>query len=139
MPGRPKGYDLRDVVPGSNGRAIGKGPVTFAALPKLVNPASGWLYNSNNEPFTAAGAGSDIPRDSVPPEMGVELKQTNRSRRAWKLLSETPVIGRAALERIKYDTAYERKGYVGDLWDALEKLDFPRGELAENGRESCRE
>src|SRR3546814_4373852 len=72
-----------------------------------------------------------IPRDSVPPEMGVELKQTNRSRRAWKLLSETPVIGRAALERIKYDTAYERKGYVGDLWDALEKLDLPRGELAD--------
>src|SRR3546814_567792 len=66
-----------------------------------------------------------IPRDSVPPEMGVELKQTNRSRRAWKLLSQTPVIGRAELERIKYDTAYERAGYVGDLWDALERLNLP--------------
>ncbi|KUO53816.1 MAG: penicillin amidase [Sphingomonadales bacterium BRH_c42] len=127
IPDRPRGYDWRGVLPGDDGRAIWKGPVAFAALPKLINPASGWLYNSNNEPFTAAGAGSDIPRSSVAPEMGVELKQTNRSRRAWKLLSAAPVIGRAALEAIKYDTAYERAGYVADLWDALERLDLPAG------------
>ena len=131
IPDRAKGYDWRGVLPGDDGRAIWKGPVNYSALPKLINPSSGWLYNSNNEPFTAAGAGSDLARDSVPPEMGIELKQTNRSRRAWKLLSATPVIGRAALEAIKYDTAYERAGYVGDLWDALEKLDLPgKGDLA---------
>ena len=41
-------------------------------------------------------------------------------------------IDRARLERIKYDTAYERAGYVKALWDRLAALNLPRGsELAE--------
>ncbi|QPC99324.1 acylase [Qipengyuania soli] len=122
MPDRPKGYDWRGVLPGDDPKAIWKGPVAYSALPKYVNPSSGWLYNSNNSPFTAAGAADDIAPASVAPEMGVELKTTNRSRRAWKLLSEAGTIDRATLEKIKYDTGYERAGYVGDLWAALAKL-----------------
>jgi acyl-homoserine-lactone acylase len=56
--------------------------------------------------------------------MGIELKQTNRSRRAFQLLSEAAVLDRATLERIKYDTAYAREGYVARMFDALEDLEF---------------
>jgi acyl-homoserine-lactone acylase len=122
IPDRPKGYDWRHVLPGDDPRAIWKGPVPYAALPKYINPASGWLYNSNNTPFTAAGPGSDLNPADFAPEMGVELKQTNRSHRAWKLMSQANLIDLATLKRIKYDTAYERAGYVKDLWDQLAAL-----------------
>ncbi|QKG70199.1 acylase [Erythrobacter mangrovi] len=130
IPDRPKGYDWRGILPGDDAKAIWKGPVAYEALPRYINPASGWLYNSNNTPFTAAGPGSDLSPGSVPPEMGVELKQTNRSHRAWKLMSEAAVIDLPTLKRIKYDTGYAREGYVADLWAELETLQLdPKSEL----------
>lgn len=131
IPNRPEGVkaDWRSVLPGNRSDLIWQGAVPFGAIPKIVNPASGWVYNSNNTPFTAAGAGSDLDPASFSPTLGIELKQTNRSRRAYKLLSESGVLDRATLERIKYDTGYERAGYVGRLFDALDGMKA-EGELA---------
>ncbi|MFM7349895.1 MAG: acylase [Erythrobacter sp.] len=131
IPNRPATVkaDWRSVLPGNRSDLIWQGTVPYAAIPKIVNPASGWVYNSNNTPFTAAGMGSDIDPASVSPLLGVELKQTNRSRRAYKLLSESGTLDRAALERIKYDTGYERAGYVARMWDELGRMKA-EGQLA---------
>ncbi|MDZ4139648.1 MAG: acylase [Erythrobacter sp.] len=125
IPDRPADVrvDWRNILPGDRSDLIWNGAVDYAALPKLVNPASGWLYNSNNEPFTAAGAGDDLAPDDFSPVLGIERKQTNRSWRAYKLLGEASVLDRATLERIKYDTAYEREGYVARLFDALAAIE----------------
>jgi len=132
IPDRPAGVkaDWRNILPGDRSDLIWQGSVDYATLPKLVNPASGWLYNANNEPFTAAGAGSDLMPEAFAPILGIERKQTNRSRRAYKLLSEASVLDRATLERIKYDTAYEREGYVAQLFEGLAALKA-EGQLAE--------
>ncbi|UIP06559.1 acylase [Erythrobacter sp. SDW2] len=124
IPDRAKGENWRGILNGTDSSLIWDGPVGYECLPKLINPASGWLYNSNNEPWTAAGAGSDLKAADFAPELGIETKQTNRSRRAYRLLSEAGLLDRAALERIKYDTAYAREGYVADLLAALAKLDL---------------
>lgn len=132
LPDRPEGVkaNWRSVLPGNRSDLIWQGAVDYTALPRIVNPASGWLYNSNNTPFTAAGAGSDLSPQAFSPLMGIELKQTNRSWRAYRLLSEADVLDRAALERIKYDTAYERMGYVAQLFDGLQSLKAD-GQLAQ--------
>nr|WP_298925898.1 acylase [uncultured Erythrobacter sp.] len=127
IPDRPDDVEAnwRSVLDGSRSDLIWEGAVDYAELPKLINPSSGWIYNANNEPYTAAGEADDIDPDTISPILGVELKQTNRSRRAYKLLSEANLLDRANLERIKYDTAYEREGYVAELFDGLEAMDFP--------------
>jgi len=132
IPDRPEDVEAnwRGVLPGDRSDLIWHGPVGYEELPRLVNPESGWIYNANNEPFTAAGAGSDLDPEAFSPVLGIERKQTNRSRRAYKLMSEAEVLDRATLEAIKYDRAYEREGYVAVLWDALENLEAD-GELAE--------
>ena len=124
IPDRAPGHNWRGILPGDTSALIWPSPVSYDRLPQYVNPASGWLYNSNNTPFTAAGPGSDLNPQDFAPELGVELKQTNRSRRAWTLLSAANRIDHATLERIKYDTTYDRAGYIADLWDALEALDL---------------
>lgn len=132
IPNRPKSLkaDWRSVLPGNRSDLIWNGAVAYETLPRIVNPASGWLYNSNNTPFTAAGAESDLDPQAFAPIMGIELKQTNRSWRAYKLLSGASLLDRATLERIKYDTGYERQGYVARLFDALAGLKA-QGKLAE--------
>ncbi|MDC8754052.1 acylase [Erythrobacter sp. sf7] len=135
IPDRPEDVkaDWRSVLPGDNSALIWNGAVDYAELPKIINPASGWVYNSNNTPFTAAGAGSDLEPSAFSPVMGIELKQTNRSRRAYKLLSEAGVLDRAALERIKYDTGYAREGYVARLFDTLDTISVSTTDPAEFG------
>ena len=124
MPDRKVGPDWRNVLPGNDSSLIWDGPVSFDDIPQIVNPASGWLFNANNSPFSAAGPGSDLSPADFAPEMGVELKTTNRAARAAKLMAAAGKIDRATLERIKYDTAYEREGYVARMLDGVAALDL---------------
>ena len=96
IPQRQSGPDWRGILPGDRGDLIWNALVPFDSLPHYVNPSSGFVFNANNTPFVAAGKASDLSPGSVPPEMGVELKMTNRAYRAAKLLDESGPIGRAA-------------------------------------------
>ena len=127
IPERKAGPDWRHPVSGTDSSLIWRRGVAWDRLPHLVNPASGWLFNSNNTPLLAAGPGSEIDPATVPAIWGVETDVTNRARRAAKLLGEAGTIDRAALLRIKFDTGYERAGYVAWMLDAIAKLDL-RGE-----------
>ncbi|MGB3469638.1 MAG: acylase [Erythrobacter sp.] len=127
IPDRPEDVNVnwRGILDGSRSDLIWQGTVDYAEIPKLINPASGWLYNSNNEPYTAAGEGSDLDPEDFSPVLGIERKQTNRSARAYKLMSEAETLDRATLEAIKYDAAYERTSYVDVMMSDLEGMEFP--------------
>ena len=123
IPQRQSGPDWRNVLPGDRSDLIWRELVPFDSLPHYVNPASGFVFNSNNTPFVAAGKASNLDPAGFAPEMGVELRMTNRAYRAEKLLDETNPIGRAELELIKYDTGYERAGYIAKVLDGIAALD----------------
>jgi acyl-homoserine-lactone acylase len=63
VPKRDPKFDWRQPVDGSN-PATEWGPVLSVDESPLVhNPASGWLYNTNNSPWTASGANSPKQSD----------------------------------------------------------------------------
>lgn len=124
LPNRPVGPNWRGILPGNQSALITRGTVRFGQIPQIINPASGWIFNANNTPFSAAGPGSDLDEGDFPAELGIETKSTNRARRAAKLMAEVEVIDRPTLEAIKYDTGYERSHYVADLFDAIAALDL---------------
>lgn len=113
FPDRPSGYDWRATLPGDTSRVLWRGALPFSRVPQLVNPASGYLMNANNTPFTAAGPGDELSPSAFDPRMGVELDETNRSLRAIALFEAAGPIDEAALKAIKYDTGYERTSYAG--------------------------
>lgn len=123
LPDRKPGFDWRHVLPGDRSDLIWKGPVAWSRVPQNIDPKSGFVFNSNNTPFIAAGPGSEIDPKAFAPELGVETDVTNRTRRAVKLLGATNPIGRKQLEAIKYDRGYERTGYVAWMLDAIARLD----------------
>lgn len=126
IPDRKPGPDWRTVLPGNDSSLIWKGPIPWTSYPHLVNPASGFLFNSNNTPLVAAGPGSELNPAKIPAIWGVETDLTNRSRRAVKLLSAPGPITRERLLAIKFDTGYERAGYVAFMLDGIAALDLRR-------------
>src|SRR3989475_11679361 len=73
IPRRDPGFDWTKPVDGSDPATDWHGLLSVDETPKLLNPASGWLYNSNDSPWSAAGPSS--PRKSDYPayvDNGVE-------------------------------------------------------------------
>ncbi len=66
IPKRDPSFDFTHPVDGSNPATEWQGPHAIADTITLLNPSNGWLFNSNNWPFTAAGDQSpkreDYPR-----------------------------------------------------------------------------
>jgi len=58
IPRRDTSFDFTKPVDGSNPATDWKGLLNVDELPQLHNPQSGWLYNSNNSPWSGAGVSS---------------------------------------------------------------------------------
>jgi acyl-homoserine-lactone acylase len=58
IPRRDTSFDWTQPVDGSNPATDYLGVLAVDETPGLLNPASGWLYNSNNWPWSAAGPSS---------------------------------------------------------------------------------
>jgi acyl-homoserine-lactone acylase len=63
IPRRDASFDWTKPVDGSNPATDWKGLLSVEETPHLLNPKSGWLYNSNNWPWSAAGASSPKKED----------------------------------------------------------------------------
>jgi acyl-homoserine lactone acylase PvdQ len=63
IPKRNPKFDWTKPVDGSNPEAEWQGLLSVDESPNLFNPSSGWLYNSNNWPWSAAGPSSPKKAD----------------------------------------------------------------------------
>jgi acyl-homoserine lactone acylase PvdQ len=63
IPRRDTKFDWTKPVDGSDPATEWKGLHSVAETPQLLNPKSGWLYNANNWPWSAAGASSPRKED----------------------------------------------------------------------------
>lgn len=124
FPNRRPGFDYAKLLPGDTSRDFAPGTVPYAAYPKNVDPASGYLINANNTPYLAAGPGSEIaPQD---PLLGVETDNTNRGRRSIELMGADGSISRAELARIKFDSGVSRQGWAGPWFTDLMAVGDPK-------------
>jgi acyl-homoserine-lactone acylase len=65
IPRRDTSFDWTRPVDGSNPATEWKGLLTVDEAPHLLNPKSGWLYNSNNWPWSGAGP-SSLKKEDFP-------------------------------------------------------------------------
>jgi len=63
IPRRDTAFDWTKPVDGTTPATEWKGLLTVDETPHLLNPKSGWLYNTNNWPWSAAGASSPKKED----------------------------------------------------------------------------
>ena len=63
IPRRDTSFDWTQPVDGSNPKTEWNGILSIDETPGLLNPPNGWLYNTNNAPWSAAGPNSPKKED----------------------------------------------------------------------------
>jgi len=102
IPRRDTGFDWTKPVDGSNPATEWKGLLSVDETPHLLNPKSGWLYNANNWPWSAAGPSSPKKEDfPVYVETGGE---TARGLHAIRVLEDKKDFTVSSLIAAAYDS-----------------------------------
>lgn len=86
IPRRSNAFDWGKPVDGSNPATAFHGLLTLAQTPHLLNPANGWLYNSNNWPWSSAGPDSP-KRQDFPSYVERGKEESPRGYHALRVLS----------------------------------------------------
>ena len=66
VPKRDPKFDWTKPVDGTNPATEWNGVHSFDESPNVVNPKNGWVYNTNNYPFSAAGPGNSPSQKAFP-------------------------------------------------------------------------
>lgn len=105
VPKRNPNYNWRRVVPGDTSATLWTEFHPESALPQVLNPECGYVFNVNNSPFEATCEQSDVLLENYDPSMGYNLMKTNRSERFMELMQEYEFNGITWNDflRIKYD------------------------------------
>jgi acyl-homoserine-lactone acylase len=86
IPRRDTSFDWTRPVDGGNPATSYKGVLRFDETPNVVNPASGWVYNANNWPWSAAGDGASPSRARYPRYVETSVEETARGYHALRVL-----------------------------------------------------
>ncbi|WP_295633146.1 penicillin acylase family protein [Novosphingobium sp.] len=133
MPRRSDRFDYTRPVDGSDPAADWQGLLALDALPRALNPKSGWVYNSNNAPWGAAGPDSP-KRDAFPRTMDL-FGENDRGRHATMLLANRHDFTAEGLREAAFDSylPFFARALPGLLvaYDALPPADPRRAALTD--------
>lgn len=143
MPVRDNRFDYTQPVDGSNPATDWQGLYNLKDMPQAVNPQNGWVFNSNNWPWTCAGP--DSPKAADYPRYFDQAGETERGPHAVELLTARKVFTPQTLRDAAFDTYIPAfapdagngepvSGLVPQLvgaWDRLPEGDRQKVELAD--------
>ena len=133
IPKRDPKFDWTKPVDGSDPATDWKGLISVDESPNLFNPASGWLYNSNNWPWSAAGPSSLKKADyPVYVDSGVESARGLHAIRVLKNKKDFTLDSLIAGAYDSYLPWFEKPiPALAKAWDNLSASDPLKAKLSE--------
>ena len=133
IPRRDTGFDWSRPVDGTNPASDWGPPMAIDDSPNVINPPNGWVQNTNNWPYSAAGPYS--PRRGDYPAYVDRYGENPRGLNALRLLPDRSDFTLEGLREAAYDsylTAFAALiPSLEDAWDALPASSPLREGLAE--------
>ncbi|MBI1765200.1 MAG: acylase [Acidobacteria bacterium] len=133
IPRRAAQFDWTKPVDGSDPATEWKGVLSLDESPKLFNPANGWLFNTNDSPWAAAGANS--PKQGDYPAYVETFPENARGLHAVRVLENKKDFTLDSLIAAAYDsylTAFaEMIPALLKAWDNAPAGDPLKAKLAE--------
>ncbi len=102
-------YHWNSTVPGNTMATLWTKFKPLSELPQQMNPASGYLFNTNHSPFLATDEKYNLDPKKYDVNDGYETYHDNRSRRAKDLIDPLDKLSYADLKRIKFDRSLPSK------------------------------
>ena len=103
IPRRGELFDWTRPVDGSDPRTEWRGVLSVNESPNVINPPNGWVYNTNNWPWSAAGPYSP-KRSSFPAYVEKSTEESPRGRHALRVLAEKKDFTIESLIAAAYDS-----------------------------------
>jgi acyl-homoserine-lactone acylase len=103
IPRRETRFDWTKPVDGSDPATEWKGVLSIDETPGLLNPPNGWLYNSNNWPWSAAG-GSSPKKNDYPDYVDRGREESARGFHAVRVLQNAKDVTVESLRAAAYDS-----------------------------------
>jgi penicillin amidase/acyl-homoserine-lactone acylase len=135
LPLRREGHDYSGVVPGNTSQTLWSESLPFDELPRVVNPASGFIQNCNSSPFETTSGPGNPDRGKYSPLLGIETRMTNRALRALELLGADESITSEEFEACKFDMAYSRRSPVAERLAEIQALPLSDDPLVREAQE----
>jgi len=121
IPRRDPRFDWTKPVDGSSPATEWQGVHSVAEAPNVINPRGGWLYNTNNAPWSAAGA--DSPRQQDYPSYVERGTENPRGVHAIRVLADRKDFTPQSLTNAAFDSqlpAFE--SWIPSLASAYSRL-----------------
>lgn len=115
LPLRGEGYDWKKYLPGNTSKTLWTKYLHYDRLPRVKNPASGFVMNCNNTPYHTTTGPVNPRRGEYAPSFGIEEDMTNRGLRALELLGSDPSITEQEFYAYKYDMSYSKDSSMAKL------------------------
>ena len=112
FPEREPRYNWREIMPGNDHKLLWDDRVVpLDSLPQVVNPASGFVFNTNNSPFSSTDSVSNPTYKEAHAIYGYQEPniENNRSLRFLELIAEYDQLTYADFKNIKYDVQYPQQ------------------------------
>ncbi len=130
MPYRNAKYNWASTLPGNTRETLWEKFKPLSELPQHLNPAAGYLFNTNHSPFMATAVNENLNPANYDKYDGYETYHNNRSQRAKELIDTYDKISLEDLKRIKFDRQLPAKilypyGYDASVLFSLDPVKYP--------------
>ena len=126
IPVRNPAYKWSGTVPGNTSKTLWNEIHPLKDLPQVLQPAAGFVYNTNHSPFHATEGADNAKNTDL--TMGYETLENNRSLRFAELVAKYPKVSYADFKSIKFDRQYPStfafQGNIDSLF-LLNPKEFP--------------
>ncbi len=129
IPQRASGYDWKNEVPGNTSATLWNDYLPFEQLPRVLNPASGFVQNCNSSPFQTTSSNDNPRSENFAARLGIETHMTNRGLRALELFGSDSSITAEEFYAYKYDLAYSQQSKLAQLLQQVLAQAPPRDSL----------
>jgi acyl-homoserine-lactone acylase len=103
LPIRNSTYKWNSTLAGNTSQTLWTNFHSVNELPHLLNPSSGYVFNSNHSPFNASSSINNLKVNDFDSTMGYETNDNNRSLRFMELIAQYPKLNYDNFKKIKYD------------------------------------
>lgn len=124
-PKRDSKYNWTEILDGNTSDNVWKPEFyTIEDMAQVLNPKSGYVYNTNNTPGSASGEGDNPDLSKLPSTMGYLTKENNRSLRFQQLFEPyaNKKISYDEFKVIKYDQHFHTKTFYSLSFENMDDI-----------------